>query len=296
MNLLKKIIKKIKFIVESYFLFFFYIFDYYKSKKIYNEPSVCGFYQCYKQPKSVIATLASFRKIYNTSSVYLFCDEGDDMSHIASHFNCKYEYISKGHNLGFYFISKEELLSWLKRFLFAAQDSKEDFVMVIENDTRIYKKVKKLKFDFNGIKSNHHLGKETTLFLKTRNNSIPRYINNIYYGGCGGALINRNFIVNNFSNLKNLDFAIDELLPYIKRQFGEKFPIDVCLAALVIYFGGTIGQYLGYAETGPFRFTEILMLKYKFRPLLGRIEVLHNDKSLYNVPLSEEENRIFLGK
>ena len=60
------------------------------------------------------------------------------------------------------------------------------------------------------------------------------------------------------------------------------------LTMLVIYLGGTIGMYPGFTETHK--------IKYKFRPFLGKIEVTHNDKSLYNVPLSKYENKIFLGK
>lgn len=298
-NLFKKIIRKIKFIIRTFIVTIFSIFDYYRSNNIYKEPSICAFYQCYKRPKCVIATLNLFRKIYPTSPVYLFCDQGEDMSHIASYFNCKYEYLPNrtGHDKrAVCFLNREPLIAWLKRILVVAKNSQEDFVIILEEDVMVYKKVKKLKFDLNGIKPCTQIGKEATRFLKTINNSIPNYINNIYYGGGGGTLINRNFIINNFSNIEKLEKAIDGLYPYWKNRFDGWLPSDACLTMLVIYFGGTIGPYYGFAEMGVVGLTELSHWKYMLRPLSGRIEVIHSDKSLYNLPLSEDENRIFLGK
>ncbi|MFZ2150103.1 MAG: hypothetical protein WAV15_03010 [Minisyncoccia bacterium] len=302
MIFLRRAFGRLKFMGRCYFLSFFAIVDYFKSNRVYNEPSVCAFYQCFNQPKCVIATIKSFREFYPNSSVYLFSNKGLDMSHIASHFNCKYEYLYSGNDSGFWFLSKEEVLSWVKRLLFVAQNSTEDFVMILEDDARMYGKIKKLKFDFNGIKPCEQLREKITAFLKLQNKSIPNYINNIYYGGCGGTLINRNFIVNNFSNQEKLSSALDAVLPYAQEHFGT-LPADALITMLVLYFGGTIGPYAGFAEVGSSgfmgfidNFVEMSHWKYYFSPFLGRIEVVHNDKSFYNVLLSEEENKIFLGK
>lgn len=288
---------------RCYLLSVFAVFNYFRSNKsIFHEPSVCAFYQCHKQPKCVIVTIESFRKFYPKGSVYLYSNKGLDMSHIASHFDCKYEYLANGNDSGFWFQSKEQLLSWISRLLFVAQNSHEDFLMILEDDTRIYRKIKKLKFDFNGIKPCEQLRNKITSFLKTRNKSIPSYINNIYYGGCGGTLINRKFLVDNFSDLKNLDSAIDAVMPYALEHF-KTLPADALITMLVLYFGGTIGPYAGFAEIGSSgfvgfidNFVEMSHWKYYLSPFLGRIEVVHNDKSFYNVPLSAEENKIFLGR
>jgi len=291
MSLLKKILKGIRFRQESAFLRFFAVFDYLRSnKKVYKEPSICAFYQCYKRPKCVISVLDSFRKVYPTSTVHLFCDVGDDMSHIARHFNCKYEYLTEktGSNGTLFFLSKEQVLSYLKKVLFAAQNSTEDFLMLLEDDTKVFGKIKNLKFDWNCIKSNHHYsGGGVTSLLKRRNNSIPRYIDNMYFVGWGGALMNRAFFVEHFSDENKLSNAVDELAPYIQKQWDGGLPEDAILTAIVLYFGGTVGWYPG--------FSEVQYARYKFRPLLGRVDVLHNDKSLYNFPLSEEESKIFYG-
>lgn len=292
MKLLQKIIKGVQFRLDSCFLSIVAIVEYIKSNKnIHNEPSMGAFYQCYKQPKSVIATLASFRKVYPAGSIHLFCDNGLDFSHVASHFACKYEYLANrsGNGDTLYFVRKDQVMSYLKRLLFAAQNSSEDFLIILEDDARVYRKIKKLKFDWNCTKSNHHYsGRELTSLLKTRNNSIPSYINNMYFAGCGGAMINRTFFVDNFSDITRLETALDELALYIQKQWDGALPQDAILTALILYFGGSVGPYPG--------FTEIHYWRYKLRLFSRRIDIVHNDKSLYNVPLSEEENKIFLGK
>lgn len=65
-------------------------------------------------------------------------------------------------------------------------------------------------------------------------------------------------------------------------------PQDAILTALILYFGGTVGLYRGFTEAGYW--------KYKLKPYLGSFDIVHNDKSLYNVPMSPEEDKIFLGK
>jgi len=290
MKFLKRIIKGIKFRLDTYFLTCFGIFDYLRSNNnIYNEPSICGFFQCYKQPKSAIAMLASFRKIYPTNSIHMFCDNGFDFSHVAEHFGCKYEYLSNKSGKGdtLYFLSKEQVMSYMKRLVYTAQNSTENFLMILEDDFRIYKKIKKLKFDWNCVKPDHHFtGRKLTSLLRARNSSIPWYVSNMYFTGCGGAMLNRAFLVDNFSDGKKLENAVDEVSLYIQKQWGA-IPQDAILTALILYFGGTAGMYIG--------FTEARYWRYRLKPFFGSFDIVHNDKSLYNLPLSEDENKIFLG-
>ncbi len=257
---------------------------------MYDEPSVCAFYQCYKRPKCVITVLDSFRKVYPSGTVHLFCDQGDDMSHIAAHFNCKYEYMTNrsGNGTTLFFLSKERLMSYLDRLLYAAQNSKEDFMMILEDDSLVLGKIRKLKFDWNCIKSNHHYsGGGVTSILRIRNKSIPWYVRNMYFAGWGGVMLNRAFFVEHFSDKEKLSDAIDILSPQIQMQWEGALPMDAIVTALIIYFGGTVGWYPGFAETQYWR--------YKLRPLFGKIDVVHNAKSFYNSPMSIEEEKIFYG-
>lgn len=288
MKLLKRIIYGVRFRLDTYFLTCFGIFDYIRTNNnIHNEPSVCGFFQCYKQPKSMIAALDSFRQIYPDSSVHIFCDNGFDFSHVAKHFDCNYEYLKNESGKGdtLFFLTKENVMSYMRRLLYTAQNSTEDFVMILEDDFRVYKKIKKLKYDWNCVKPDHHFsGRKLTSILRARNKSIPWYVSNMYFTGCGGAMANRAFIVEHFSDDKKLQEAVDMVSPYILKQWGA-MPQDAILTALILYFGGTAGIYLG--------FTEANYWKYKLRPYLGSFDIVHNDKSLYNVPMTEEENKIF---
>lgn len=290
--LTKKIIKGVKFRIESRLLAVFALFDYLKStKKIYKNPSICAFYQCHKRPKAVIATLDSFRKVYPNSPIYLFCDDGDDMSHIAKYYNCEYEYMTKKTGRGgtLFFKSKDSVMFYLSKVLLAAKNSNEDFLMILEDDTRVYKKIKNLRFDWNCTKANHHYsGKKLTSILRSKNNSIPWYIPNMYFAGCGGAMVNRKFFVDNFSDTERVSAVLDELAPYVEKQWPGALPQDAILTALIFYFGGTVGMYPGFAE--------VQYSRYKLRPFLGRVDVVHNDKSFYEASLSKEEEKIFYGK
>ncbi len=288
---LERIKKGIVFRLNTIFLRCFAVFDYLRSNDhIYSDPSVCAFYQCYKRPKCVIATLASFRKVYPNSTIHLFCDQGDDMSHIASYFSCKYEYITNrtGNGTTLYFLTKDNVMSYLKRLLIAVKNSKEDFILILEDDARVLNKVKKLKFDWNCIKSNHHYsGGGVTSLLKKRNSSIPIYVRNMYFAGWGGVLLNRAFFVKYFSDEKKVKDAMELVAPYIQGQWNGALPMDAIVTALILYFGGTVGWYPGFAEVQYWR--------YRLKPFLGRIDVVHNEKSFYDVPLTKEESEIFYG-
>lgn len=110
----------------------------------------------------------------------------------------------------------------------------------------------------------------------------------MYFAGSGGAMLNREFLVEYFSDREKLDKVIDELSPYIMAQWPGALPQDAILTALVLYFGGTVGMYPGFAE--------VQYPRYKLRPLLGRVDVVHNDKSSYQRDMTEEERKIFSGQ
>jgi hypothetical protein len=290
MNLIiKRIIKGLSYRLQTYFLYGYSVLDYLRSnEQIYAEPSIGGFFQCYKQPKAMIAALASFRRVYPDSYVHIFCDNGLDFSHVAAYFHCKYEYLGNesGKGVGLNFYTNEQWLEYMERLLLTAQNSTEDFIIILEDDFRVYKKVKRLKFDLNSTKSDHHFyGGKVTTILRARNKSIPTYVRNIYFTGCGGALINRTFYLKHFSDTEKLKLAIAELAPGIMEQWNGFMPQDACLTALMLYFGGTAGCYPG--------FTEARYWRYKLRLFMDSVAVVHNDKSLYNVPMSKDEEELF---
>ena len=249
-----------------------------------ENPSIGAFYQCHKRPKSVIATLESFRKFYPDSDVYLVCDGGFDYENLAQHFNCQYEYCSRvGNGQATMFATKQDILNWLGRLLKAAQSIKEDYILILEDDVRVLNKIQELTFDLNGINPHERIGINMTEFLKGRNSTMLP-LENYYYGGCGGSLINKKFLLDNF---KNLDTVYDLLDGLKEGRWKDIIASDYYLTVLTLYFGGTVGQYKGFCETWH--------KMYKIKRFLNMVSVVHQDKSLYAVA-PDEGDEIYLGK
>ncbi len=241
-------------------------------------PSLGAFYQCFKRPEAVISALTSFRKYYPDSDVYMVCDGGYNFLPLAQHFKCHYLYTEKiGNGQSTIPNSAEGILTWLKRLRAAAEYIKQDYVLLLEDDFVVLNKVtESLHFVINGINPAMKLGKKVTYFLKKRNKSIPFFCFNYYWGGFGGCIFDRKFILENFNNLEK---DIDILL---KHGNWQEYSSDIWSTLITLYNGGTIGQYKGLCETWH--------KDYLFRRnTLNDIAVLHQYKEVYNKPLSQED-------
>ena len=102
--------------------------------------------------------------------------------------------------------------------------------------------------------------------------------------GGDGFIMRRDFILKNF---KDISIPLSELAPEIKRKHNNMFPSDTCINMLTIYYGGTIGPYLGWYER--------TRLWYPIRKFLNTIQVSHQEKIYYNKELTIEEENIFKG-
>lgn len=251
-----------------------------------RNPEIAAFYQCYKQPKSVIATLESFRKFYPEATIFLISDGGYDYATLARHFNCIYVYNKRiGQDLGIISKKIDGILSWLDRLIDAAGKIKEEYIMILEDDVRVFSKVSEINYDLNGINTEVKIGRELTNFLKEGGAQIPSSCKNYYFGGCGGSIIKKDFLLKNF---KNLDNATKELIPFLDEEHKSSYVSDYWLSVLFLYFGGRIGQYKGFCEKW--------YLTYLLRKrILKNISVLHFDKSFNNQRLNEEEINILGG-
>ena len=249
-------------------------------------PSVGAFYQCYKRPKSFLAALGSFRNVYPDSDVVLFSDGGFDYSHAARKFNCSYSRKSKrsGDGESTYFEDTSALLSWFDRLYHAALSIRQDYILLLEDDVRVLRRVQGLLFDVNGINENEKLGREMTSFLKKNGAAIPSKCDDYFYGGCGGALIRRSFILEKLAP-KNIAPQISTLHPFAKEQQAKRRPSDYFLTSLTLLNGGTVGQYGGFCEKWR---TSYFLRRY----ILRDIEVVHQEKSLYDKDIDSEEASI----
>lgn len=243
--------------------------------------SIGAFYQCYKQPKALLEVIRSFRKYYPESDVYLVCDGGNDYSGVAKKFNLKYRYDEKrtGNGVANYFDNPEILYIWLDRLIDAAKNIKEDYIMILEDDVIIYDAVTELHFDLNGVNKGEKIGKKVTKFLKTRNSHIPKRMKNYFYGGFGGAILNKKILLDNQNSIKDAIATIDK---YMEAPRKGIYVTDLWISLLYLYFGASAGHYRGLVEKW---YKTYFFRKY----ILKNIKTLHQYKNFYNKELTRED-------
>lgn len=254
-----------------------------------SQPTIAGFYQCYKQPKAFLASVVAFRKHYPDSDLFIFSDGGFDYAEVSRKFNAKFFYEKKlGNGVTTLLNDREAFKIWLGRLFYAAQNAKEDYIIILEDDVKALRKVKSLKYDLNGVNETERIGPDMTAFLKSAGASVPKGCADYFYGGCGGSILKKDFILKNL-NPVTIDSAVDDLFPHVQKCRSTFFPSDYWLTILTLYFGGKIGQYSGFCEKARERRV------YPFKLLFRQIEILHQYKDLYNKELSPEEKEL-LGK
>ncbi len=250
-------------------------------------PTIGAYYQCHKRPKAFLEVIKSFRSIYSNSDVHIISDNGYDYHIISNKFNCDFQKLENQACNGrqAVFRDSDGMIDWMIRLYNSTKNIKEDYIIILEDDVLIFNKIKNLNFDLNGINKNENLGEELTEFLKTKNKSIPKNIKNYYFGGCGGAIIRKDFIINNFKP-ENFKKIVEELEKHIKGKHAGTYFSDFWLTIFILYYGGTIGQYDDYCEKW--------YGDYWFRKnILKNISVLHQEKKYYNYKLTEEESELF---
>jgi hypothetical protein len=248
-----------------------------------SYPSIGAFLQCFKQPKSTIKTIQSFQQTYPGNTMVIISDGGYDYSDLCKKLNCIYIHEARmGTDIGVVTNKRENLIVWLDRLRTAAEIIQEDYIMILEDDVRVLKPVKNIRYTLNGINREVWIGKKMTSFLKSKGAAIPARYTNYYFGGCGGSIIRRQFILDNFHDLEPV---IQELEQYLDDAFRGQYVSDYWLSLLTLYFGGTLGQYKGFCETW--------YLSFPIRQyVLQNITTLHFDKTLHNLPLTSEEQSL----
>jgi hypothetical protein len=105
--------------------------------------------------------------------------------------------------------------------------------------------------------------------LKLHGAKIPLFNFNYFWGGFGGCIIKRQFIVDHMTkeSIRKMVTDID------KHTKDKNYTSDIWISLFVLYHGGTLGQYSGFCETW--------WSDYKKRRNTNEIEVLHQYKELY---------------
>lgn len=261
-------------------------------QKIFNSlrnkgnPTIGAFYQCHKQPKALIRVLQYFRKVYPENTVVLVSNNGDNMENIAKFFNCHYIHsLQSNSKHSVYFSDEEGVKLYVKRIYEAAQKIKEDYILLLADDVHVFKPITNLRYDLNGGEGYWRGRLKNRLKNIFRKNKIKysRYDDMRAFGD--GFIMRKKFILEHFNNI---DEPLRKFTADIKKRYNGLLPSDVCINTLTVYYDGTVGPYLGWYER--------TRLFYWPRRLLGTIQVSHQEKSLYNKTLSQEEKNILEGK
>lgn len=248
-------------------------------------PTMGAFYQCYKQPKALIGALQHFRNIYPDSTIVLVSNNGDDMRNIAKHFNCNYIHESEStSDYSVYCRDESAVKLYVRRIFEAAKRIKEDYIILLADDVHVLKPISGLKYDLNGGEGQWRIKLKLKLynFLGIKKTKPAKYDTLPALGDA--FVLRKNFVLEHFGNIET---ALKEIAPIIKNRYNNGFPSDVCINMLTIYYGGSIGNFFGwYEKTRWF---------YRIRRFFNTIEVSHQEKDLYNKPLSAEEKSILEG-
>ncbi len=235
--------------------------------------TLAAYYQCYKNEKAFGWTLASFRWFYPQNEIVLVSDGGDDFSEAARKFGCQYFPQKKlDTKINLVFNTIEALIEFVFRIKRYTEKVDAQYLLLLEDDVRVLNKIteKDLVSDINGCNYNEFFNQEHEWNLKQRNKSLD-FGQQIFFGGCGGSVLNLKFFKLIFENEEELVLDI--------REFWDGCgPLEVasdrCLSYLCLKNGGTIGQYPGFCETW--------YPDYKERVDKNNIEVLHQLKIGYD--------------
>ena len=245
-----------------------------------DYPQIGAYYQCYKQPKAFLHTVAAFRRFYPTASLFISCDNGHDFSRAAKYFEAQYTYdtFQSGNNITNQLVSLENAKRYIERFLRAADHIKEDYFILLEDDVMIFHPIPDSILTADMVGCNREsaiIYPDIVANLQKYNSAIEPHC---YYGGCGGTLFRTAFF-------KSLAKMILPILDDIVKEYSvlnAKFDSDILLSYLTLRFNGSItGPPLELSE--PY-YTSLPQLIEK-----GYVCVLHQFKNNYDQPLTKEE-------
>lgn len=236
-----------------------------KSNGIEKLPTLGGVYITYKQSKAVDLAMENFRKHYPSSKVVICSDGGFYLKSLAKKYNAVYIHEKHLETSGILnYDNIDSCMMYCERLRRCINEIDNDYFMRLEDDVWVQQKtdLTKLEHEINGCNT-------TTSFPKGVYNLLDKYVGQgkytLYYGGAGGAIYRTSFFKKIFSDLSRLRQDLMELTEVI-----QGCPDDMFMSYLCYKYGGTVGQFKGYAETWD-----------TARVAQGNIEVLHKYKDWY---------------
>lgn len=205
------------------------------------QPQTLGaYYQCHKNAASFIRVVKSFKRYYPESDMVIINDGGYDYETFCHVNRIYYNYIEKidTHSNALLFNSADSCIQFLKNLFMHLEKIKETHVLLLEDDVRVLKTHSTpFLHSISGCNKHAILPEYAIECLKKRGVQGP-----YFYGGCGGCVLDKRFF-------QSIDFKEIEQLIYEIRHEKRMFASDLLLSFITLYFGGTIEQYDGFAET-----------------------------------------------
>jgi hypothetical protein len=198
-----------------------------------------AYYQCHKNAASFIRTIKSFRKYYPESDIVVVNDGGYNYKEFCENNSIHYSYISKTDTQkdALIFDNYESSIRFLENLYNSFKNIKESHILLLEDDVRVLRKHNiEFKNTINGCNKNEKLPGIIETILRNRGYNGP-----IYYGACGGCVIDKNFF-------ESIEFDEIKKLIYIIKDYNNLFASDILLSFIALYFGGSIDDYDEFAE------------------------------------------------
>ena len=215
------------------------------------RPAIGAYFPCFRELTAANETLVAYRKYFPNNTVVMVNDAGDEKhALLGEKYNCKYFHETE--NIGYPGGRQhhEQIIRWVKRFLYYIQFIEDDWFFLLEDDVFIMKTVDSdtLKHDINGINPDNLLPHPSVQMVKDRGHQKDS--DKLVYGAMGGAIFRTSFF-------KEMAIRIDDVVRDL-NEFGEKCPqnltgqnwyySDVVVSFLTYLYGGTLGMYPEFAE------------------------------------------------
>jgi len=142
-----------------------------------------AFFQVYKNKKATEAAMKSFRACYPDSPVLLISDGGSDFTDIAEVYDAKFimRHNILGVDRGFY--NSERTIEAWNRHKMAVEHAQTDYIIILEDDVLVQKRVDFDGFDIKGPTANQMPPKGISEILRNRG-----CVGSGRFGACGGSV------------------------------------------------------------------------------------------------------------
>lgn len=197
----------------------------------------CVFFHCWRNEPATRNVLRHFRAHYPLATVHMISDGGDDFSIIGNEFGCCYHHEE---HIGYMVnVSKEQMHEWLRRLLYCCHESPQDWLLVLEDDVLVRRKMLEPLWPIVGIDS--WRGREAYAgamgsYLFSRH---PHLVNN-GYGGGGGSLLLRDATIDAIER-----YLREESFEHWKTLFQGKTASDLWISTIMMADGH---QYAAYDD------------------------------------------------